>query len=218
MAQKGGNGLLPISWSSDNGSHLFVHSVDEGSGGSSSIGTYSRKSPRIRRVFGIPGSCAGVPYYTPASRESRTLGPAVRSRTPRGPGIRREPCYGMTLRNRSARGSPGPRTADWNGSPPATNAPLGPRTPGRCRYGADTADRAPRCDFGQDDLNVLGCHASSCLQRQAFTSIFIYETQPLEDTAVAGTIEDKVPCPYVDLPTRRPEMTGVPILPCGRRG
>src|SRR5271157_2648036 len=33
-------GLLPISWSSDNGSHLVVHSVDEGSGGSSSIGTY----------------------------------------------------------------------------------------------------------------------------------------------------------------------------------
>ena len=33
-------GLLPISWSSDNGSYLFVHSVDEGSGGSSSIGTY----------------------------------------------------------------------------------------------------------------------------------------------------------------------------------
>ena len=27
-------GLLPISWSSDNGSHLFVDSVDEGSGGS----------------------------------------------------------------------------------------------------------------------------------------------------------------------------------------
>src|SRR3989442_303893 len=34
------NGLLPISWSSDNGSHLFVDSVDEGSGGFSSIGTY----------------------------------------------------------------------------------------------------------------------------------------------------------------------------------
>ncbi len=33
-------GLLPISWSSDNGSHLFVDSVDEGSGGPSSIGTY----------------------------------------------------------------------------------------------------------------------------------------------------------------------------------
>ncbi len=33
-------GLLPISWSSDNGSHLFVVSVDEGSGGFSSIGTY----------------------------------------------------------------------------------------------------------------------------------------------------------------------------------
>ena len=33
-------GLLPISWSSDNGSYLFVHSVDEGSGGSSSTGTY----------------------------------------------------------------------------------------------------------------------------------------------------------------------------------
>jgi len=35
-----GNGLLPIPWSSDNGSYLFVDSVDEGSGGSSSIGTY----------------------------------------------------------------------------------------------------------------------------------------------------------------------------------
>ena len=33
-------GLLPISWSSDNGSYLFVNSVDEGSGGFSSIGTY----------------------------------------------------------------------------------------------------------------------------------------------------------------------------------
>ncbi len=32
---------------------------------------------------------------------------------------------------------------------------------------------APRRDFGQDDPNVLGCHASSRLQRQAFTSIFI---------------------------------------------
>ena len=30
----------PISWSSDNGNHLFVDSVDEGSGGSSSNGTY----------------------------------------------------------------------------------------------------------------------------------------------------------------------------------
>src|SRR5271166_5611305 len=37
---RGCRGLLPISWSSDNGSHLVVHSVDEGSGGSSSIGTY----------------------------------------------------------------------------------------------------------------------------------------------------------------------------------
>ena len=33
-------GLLPISWSSDNGSHLIVGTVDEGSGRSSSIGTY----------------------------------------------------------------------------------------------------------------------------------------------------------------------------------
>ena len=33
-------GLLPISWSSDNGNYLFVDSVDEGSGRSSSIGTY----------------------------------------------------------------------------------------------------------------------------------------------------------------------------------
>jgi hypothetical protein len=34
------HGLLPISWSSDNGNHLFVDSPDEGSGRSSSIGTY----------------------------------------------------------------------------------------------------------------------------------------------------------------------------------
>jgi hypothetical protein len=34
------DGLLPVSWSIDNGSHLFVGSVDKGSGGSSSIGTY----------------------------------------------------------------------------------------------------------------------------------------------------------------------------------
>ena len=33
-------GLLPISWSSDNGSHLFVGSADDGSSRSSSIGTY----------------------------------------------------------------------------------------------------------------------------------------------------------------------------------
>src|SRR5271157_2160132 len=34
---KPANGLLPISWSSDNGSHLFVDSVNEASGGSSSF-------------------------------------------------------------------------------------------------------------------------------------------------------------------------------------
>ena len=33
-------GLLPISWSSDNGSHLFVDTVDAGSSKSSSIGRY----------------------------------------------------------------------------------------------------------------------------------------------------------------------------------
>src|SRR5262249_30389298 len=33
-------GLLPISWSSDHGNHLFVDTVDEGSGRSSSIGRY----------------------------------------------------------------------------------------------------------------------------------------------------------------------------------
>jgi hypothetical protein len=33
-------GLLPISWSSDNGNHLFVGTEDEGSGRSSSIGKY----------------------------------------------------------------------------------------------------------------------------------------------------------------------------------
>src|SRR5262245_61830525 len=33
-------GLLPISWSSDNGSQLFVDSLDEGTGRSSPIGTY----------------------------------------------------------------------------------------------------------------------------------------------------------------------------------
>jgi CsbD-like len=33
-------GLLPISWSSNNGNHLFVDTVDEASGRSSSIGIY----------------------------------------------------------------------------------------------------------------------------------------------------------------------------------
>ena len=124
----------------------------------------------------------------------------------------------MTPRNRSARGSPGPRTADRNPFPPATNAPLGPRLGAVVASEPTRRAAAPRRDFGQDDPNVLGCHALSCLQRQAFTSIFIYETQPLEATAVAGTIEDKVSCSYVVLPTRRPEMTGVPILPMRSAG
>ena len=124
----------------------------------------------------------------------------------------------MTPRNRSARGSPGhvQRTG---------TRPLQPRTHYlghelRAVVATEPTRRAaaPRRDFGQDDPNVLGCHALSRLQRQAFTSIFIYETQPLEATAVAGTIEDKVPCPYVVLPTRRPEMTGVPILPMRSAG
>ena len=45
-----GRGLLPISWSSDNGNHLFVNSVDEGSGGFSSIGTYLT----LERLFDGP--------------------------------------------------------------------------------------------------------------------------------------------------------------------
>src|SRR5205814_6723762 len=70
----------------------------------------------------------------------------------------------------------------------------------------------PGRNFGQDDPNVLGGHASSRLQRKAFTSILINKTQPLEASTIAGTIEDKVPCPYVIFATRRSEMAGVPIL------
>jgi hypothetical protein len=40
MEAKHSSGLLPISWSSHNGGHLFVDSVDERSGRFSSIGRY----------------------------------------------------------------------------------------------------------------------------------------------------------------------------------
>ena len=46
-------GLLPISWSSDNGNHLFVNSVYEKSGRSSSIGTYLTQ---------VAANSAGVMY------------------------------------------------------------------------------------------------------------------------------------------------------------
>ena len=105
------NGLLPISWSSDNGSCLFVNSVDEGSGEFSSIVTASRKSPKIRPVSGIPGNCAGVRYSTPPCRAHPTPWPAVRSQSPRGSGTRREACCETTPRTRSARDSPASRTA-----------------------------------------------------------------------------------------------------------
>ena len=60
--------------------------------------------------------------------------------------------------------------------------------------------------------DVLGGHAPACLQRQAFSGILINKAQPLEASTVTGTIEDKVPCPYIVLATRGPEMAGVLVL------
>ena len=141
-----------------------------------------------------------------------TLWPVVRSRSPRGSATRREPCCEMTPRNRSARGSPAPRTASRAGflqpRPHHLAANSGPLSL-RIRHGGPPPSGR---DFGQDDPNVLGGHASSRLQRETFTSIFINNTQPLETSTITGTIEDKVPCPYVVFAPRRPEMAGVPIL------
>src|SRR3954452_6688366 len=71
---------------------------------------------------------------------------------------------------------------------------------------------APGRDLGQDDTDLLGGHAPACLQRQAFTGILINQTQPLETSAVTGTIEDKVPGPDVVFPTRGTEVAGVGVL------
>src|SRR5262249_55085542 len=67
-------------------------------------------------------------------------------------------------------------------------------------------------DRRQDDPDILRRHAPARLQRQAFSSIFINDTQPLEASTVAGTIEDEVPGPDVVLAARGPEMAGVPVL------
>ena len=61
--------------------------------------------------------------------------------------------------------------------------------------------------------DVLGGHAPASLQRQAFSSIFINNTQPFETSTFIGAIEDEVPCPYVVLAARGPEMAGILVLP-----
>ena len=70
----------------------------------------------------------------------------------------------------------------------------------------------PGRDLGQDHPDLLGCHASSRLQRKAFTRVLINQTQPFQAPTVAGPIEDEVPCPDVILAARRPEVTGVGVL------
>src|SRR5512135_200670 len=84
----------------------------------------------------------------------------------------------------------------------------------RAVVAADPMRRAPatRRDLGQDDADLLGRHAPACLQRQAFTSVLINQTQPLQAPAVAGTIENEVTCPYVVFAARRPEVAGVRVL------
>ena len=67
------SGLLPISWSSDNGSHLFVHSVDEGSGGSSSIGTYLSQVAENSAGVRYPRElCGRSVLYSPFQRPQRS--------------------------------------------------------------------------------------------------------------------------------------------------
>ena len=159
-----------------------------------------------------PGNCAGVPYCTPPSRARPTPWPAVRSRTPRGSGTRRGPCCETTPRNRSATGLPGatysaPEPVPSSHDRTTSAANSGPLSL-RIRHGGPPPGR----DLGQDDPDVLGGHAPARLQRQAFSGVLINDTQPLEAPTVAGTIEDKVPCPYIVFAARRPEMAGVPIL------
>ena len=137
----------------------------------------------------------------------------VRSRTPRGPGTRRGACCETTPRNRSARDSPAPRTAPGSGPLQPTPYHLGREL--RAVVAADPVGRPSTPDryLGQDDTNLLGGHAPACLQCQAFTGVLLNQAQPLETSAVTGTIEDKVPCPNVVFPTRGTEVAAVGVLP-----
>src|SRR6202158_5189339 len=85
----------------------------------------------------------------------------------------------------------------------------------RAVVAADAVGRPSTPDryLGQDDTNLLGGHAPACLQCQAFTGVLINQAQPLETSAVTGTIEDKVPCPNVVFPTRGTEVAAVGVLP-----
>ena len=183
-------GLLPISWSSDNGSHLFVNSVDEGSGGFSSIGTYLTQVAENSAGVLYPRELCGRSVLYSSFQSYPTLWPVVRSRSPRGSATRREPCCEMTPRNRSARGSPGAtysvRAGFLQPRPHHLGRELRAVVAAHPTRGAAASGR----DFGQDDPNVLGGHASSLFQRETFTSIFINNTQPLETSTITGTIEE----------------------------
>src|SRR5512135_3163628 len=84
----------------------------------------------------------------------------------------------------------------------------------RAVVAADPMRRAAtlRRDLGQDDPDLVRRHAPSRLQRQALTCVLVNQTQPLEAPAVAGTVEDKVPCPYIVFAARRSEVAGVAIV------
>src|SRR5262245_17169062 len=70
----------------------------------------------------------------------------------------------------------------------------------------------PGHHLGQDLLDLFGGHATSRLKRQAFTSIFINQTQPLEAPTVAGAVEEEVPGPAIGLAPRRPQVAAVLVL------
>ena len=106
-----GRGLLSISWSSDNANHLFINSVDEGSGGFSWIGTYLTSSGcltargwEVRLAEDDPGrveegQCSG--RLPPSGRGGGGHAPPLTGPAS-GPGPRPR---GLSRRFRSRRGS-----------------------------------------------------------------------------------------------------------------
>src|SRR6185437_598137 len=69
----------------------------------------------------------------------------------------------------------------------------------RAVVAADAMRWAPALgrDPDQDGADLFGRHAPAGLQRQAFTSVLINQTQPFRAPTVAGAIDDEIPCPYI---------------------
>jgi len=66
--------------------------------------------------------------------------------------------------------------------------------------------------IGQDLLDVTSRHAPSRIQRHAFTSILIDQTEPLQSPPVICSIKYNVSCTYLVISTRRFEVTSIHVL------